>query len=145
MIREPNIPTELLNQKQIILFDGVCYLCSGWLHFVHKRDKLERLKFATVQSDVGAKLLIYCGLPTDRFDTMVYIENGIPYYKSEAFLRIVKHLPNLWPLLSIGQICPAIIRDWLYDRIAQNRYNWFGIRETCMLPNEELKNRFLDS
>lgn len=88
-------------------------------------------------------MLEACGLPTDRFDTMVYIESGRAYYRSDAFLRIVRHLPMCWPLLAVAGICPRFIRDRVYDLIARNRYRWFGRRETCLVPSGELKARFL--
>lgn len=127
----------------IILFDGVCNLCAAWVSFVVARDPQQKFKFASVQSPEGQALLTWCGLPTDQFDTMVYIENGQPYYKSTAFLHIIKHFGALWPVLSLGRITPHWPRDWLYDRIASNRYRLFGKREVCLIPTPELMARFL--
>jgi len=36
-----------------------------------------------------------------------------------------------------------LIRDWVYNQIAVNRYQWFGKRDRCMIPTESLKTRFL--
>lgn len=109
------------DNPRIILFDGICRLCSGWIGFVYKRDPAGRFRFAAVQSRAGQALLEACGLPTDRFDTMVYIESGRAYYRSDAFLRIVRHLPMCWPLLAVAGICPRFIRDRVYDLIARDR------------------------
>lgn len=133
----------IAEHENIILFDGVCNLCSAWVFFVHNRELALRLKFASVQSRQGAALLEWCGLPTDHFDTMVFIESGNAYYKSSAFLRIVPYLNFPWPLLKIGRIFPRFIRDWFYDLIANNRYHWFGKRKTCFMPDELLKSRFI--
>ncbi len=65
-------PESITQHSHIILFDGVCNLCSGWVSFVYKRDVSERFKFVSVQSETGKQLLTWCGLPTDHFDTMVY-------------------------------------------------------------------------
>ncbi len=133
-----------LQNPHIILFDGVCNLCSGWVSFVYKRDVAKRFKFVSVQSETGNQLLIWCGLPTDHFDTMVYIENGHAYFKSDAFLQIVKWLCLPWPCLAfIGTPLPKSIRDWLYDRIALNRYYLFGKTASCMIPSDQLATRFL--
>lgn len=133
----------LENHPRIILFDGVCVLCSAWVPFVHQRDPAGRYHFASVQSEAGQALLAWLGLPIDQCDTMVYIESGQAYYRSTAFLKIVRGLAGPWPLLGAGRLVPAFLRDWLYDRIALNRYRLFGKHETCMVPTPELAGRFV--
>lgn len=137
--------SELVTKNvHIILFDGVCNLCSGWVSFVYKRDITGCIKFVSVQSETGQQLLMWCGLPIDRFETMVYIENGQAYFKSDAFLRIIKWLSLPWPYISIvGALVFKPVRDWGYDRIALNRYHLFGKRTTCMIPSGQLASRFL--
>lgn len=132
------------DHPKIILFDGVCNLCAAWVQFVVKRDKLGQFKFASVQSAEGQTLLTWCGLPTTQFDTMVYIENGQAYYKTQAFFKIVVQFNRAWRVFAkVSQIMPVVIRDWLYDRIAQNRYRLFGKREVCLMPSAQLNQRFL--
>ncbi len=137
-----NVPIAVRNEPKIILFDGVCTLCSSWVIFVSRRDSNYRFKFASVQSDTGQALLAWCGLPTDNFETLVYIENAIVYTRSSAFLKIVRHFPFPWPLLSVGAFVPRCLRGRLYDRIALNRYKLFG-KEMCFKPSEALPKRFL--
>jgi predicted DCC family thiol-disulfide oxidoreductase YuxK len=133
-----------LSSKHLILFDGVCHLCSGWVQFVYQRDADELFSFVSVQSSAGLDLLRWCGLPIDRFDTMVYIDQGQPYYQSAAFLEIIKRLRQPWPLLSFFRYIPTVIRNWMYDRIALNRYALFGKSDVCMIPNDDrLAARFL--
>lgn len=97
-----------------------------------------------MQSETGKDLLTWCGLPTDYYETMVYIEKGNAYFKSEAFFRIIKRLTFPWPYLALaGAPAPKTLRDWLYDRIALNRYRLFGKRTVCMIPSEDLAARFL--
>jgi predicted DCC family thiol-disulfide oxidoreductase YuxK len=129
--------------SKIILFDGVCNLCAAWVHFVIKRDPQQKFKLASVQSAEGQMLLQWCGLPVTQYDTMVYIENGQAYFRSTAFLHIIQHFGALWPLLSWGRIVPRVIRDWLYDRIALNRYRLFGKRTVCLMPSPSLAQHFL--
>lgn len=128
---------------KIILFDGVCNLCAAWVHFVIQRDPDAHIKLASVQSPEGQALLAWCGLPVNQYDTMVYIENGQPYFRSTAFLRVVKNFGALWPLLSAGRVVPSFMRDWLYDRIALNRYRLFGQRQVCLIPSPQLVSHFL--
>jgi predicted DCC family thiol-disulfide oxidoreductase YuxK len=127
----------------IVLFDGVCHLCSGLVQFVVRRDTAGGVRLAALQSPKGQALLAWCGLPLDDFDTMVLLEQGHAYFKSSAMLRLMRHLAWPWPLLSLALVVPPFLRDWLYDRIARNRYRLFGRDETCMMPTPELGRRFL--
>lgn len=137
-------PKSVYENQSIILFDGICNLCAGWVSFVYQRDVSGRFKFVSVQSEHGKELLAWCGLPTDYIYTMVYIENGHVFIKSNAFLNIIKWLTFPWPVIwKIGSICPKHIRDWLYDRIALNRYRLFGQRKQCLVPDGHLASRFL--
>jgi predicted DCC family thiol-disulfide oxidoreductase YuxK len=138
-----NIPEILANHPRIILFDSVCNLCSAWVRFVHRRDTQQKFKFASVQSDSGKALLAWCGLPTEYYNTMVYIEHGSIYTRSTAFLKIVQHFPFPWPVLYTGSLIPRTLRDWLYNRIALNRYRLFGKTAVCFTPSDDLSKRFL--
>ena len=128
---------------KVILFDGVCNLCAAWVSFVVKRDPGALFKFASVQSDAGQALLSRFGFSQDDFETMIYIESGQPHTRSTAFLKIVKYLKFPWPLLGLGWVVPRPIRDWVYNRIALNRYKLFGKKASCELPTKELSARFL--
>ncbi len=144
MNNSATVDTYDLNSIHLILFDGVCHLCSGWVQFVYQRDVDEMFSFVSVQSAAGQDLLRWCGLPIDRFDTMVYIDQGQPYYQSTAFLEIIKRLRQPWPLLRFFRYIPVVIRNWAYDRIALNRYILFGKYDVCMIPNDDrLAARFL--
>ena len=129
----------------ILLFDGVCNVCSEYVQFVLKRDRDGFFHFASLQSDVGKALLEKHGLSTDTLDTVVMIENNKAYTRSDVGIKMTPHLGSLWPLLYGLIIIPKPIRDWVYDLIAKNRYRWFGKKETCMIPAPEWKERFLDS
>lgn len=133
----------LQEDAQIILFDGMCHLCSGWVYFVSRRDPKGTFKFTPIQSEHGREILARLGLPEEGVEMMVYVEGERWYTKSSAFLRIVKGLRFPWPLLSVGIVIPRVIRDGVYDQIAAVRYRIFGKRAQCMVPDEELQSRFL--
>ena len=138
------IPDSVNRHNDIILFDGVCRLCSGWVFFVMERDKDARFMFASVQSAEGQELLQWLGLPTDSYDTMVYIHNGKAYYRSTAFLKIVPAFGWWWKTFAhLALLVPRMLRDWVYDRIALNRYVLFGRRQSCLMPTPEINERFL--
>lgn len=130
--------------KKIILFDGVCHLCSRNVQFIFKRDKTASIMFCPVQSDTGKCILQHFGLPTDQHDSVVFIENGHAFLKSDAVIHMWQHLQFPWPMLTVVRFCPVFIRDAIYLTIATNRYRWFGKRETCMMPDSELAKRFIN-
>jgi predicted DCC family thiol-disulfide oxidoreductase YuxK len=130
-------------QHPVILFDGVCNLCNGFVQFVIGADTGRRFYFASLQSETARELLKDLFPSAQALDSVVLIENGRYYRQSTAALRILRHLGGGWPLLYGFIVLPAFFRDWIYDWIAKNRYRWFGQRQACMLPTPALKARFL--
>ena len=131
------------NSYSIILFDGVCNLCDGVVQFVLKKDKKNRFRFAALQSERGTALLKQFGLSTTNYNSFVLIESGRVYQKSTAALRVLKGLGGVWVLLYGFIIFPRPIRDYIYDWVARNRYQFFGKKDECMLPTPEIRARFL--
>jgi len=129
--------------ERIILFDGVCNLCNSSVQFIIKRDPKGRFKFASIQSETGQSLLELHGYDKE-IDSFILIENQKIYFKSSAALMVCRNLNGLWKLLTILRILPAPFRDFFYDVVANNRYKWFGKKESCMLPTKEMKKRFLN-
>jgi predicted DCC family thiol-disulfide oxidoreductase YuxK len=137
-----NIET-ILQEDQVILFDGICKLCNGWAKWIMKVDKSYQFKLCSVQSETGQTLLARLGYPTDKFDTMLVIANGQVYEKGDAFFSIMNKMGFPYNLLLVGKIVPKFIRDWLYDRIATNRYRWFGQYDACPINFSVDERRFL--
>lgn len=130
-------------QNNIILFDGVCNLCCGWVNFLIRRDKRTRFKFASLQSESGKKLSEVLSLNSNQIETVVYIKENQHYIESNAILEIVKDLGGIWKSILIFKLIPKPIRDNLYRFIARKRYKIFGKRSTCMIPSPEFQKRFL--
>lgn len=133
-----------MNNKFIILFDGVCNLCNGTVQFIIKRDKKNQFHFASLQSESGQHLLAKYNLPLNDYNSFVLIEDDKVYTRSLAALRVAKKLKGLWPFLYGFIIVPKFIRDGIYKWIAKNRYKWFGKQDSCMVPTYELRARFLN-
>ena len=129
--------------ERIILFDGVCNLCNQSVQFIIKRDRNEKFKFASLQGDIGKRLLNQYQI-NNKSESIVLIENNKYFTKSSAVLRICIHLSIFWKLFSIFLIIPIFFRDFFYGIIAKNRYRLFGKQDSCMLPSPNIKNRFLD-
>jgi predicted DCC family thiol-disulfide oxidoreductase YuxK len=127
--------------RAVLLFDGVCTLCNGFVQFVIQRDPAGRFQFATLQSDAARRLLQAAPQPLP--DTLVLVENGRVFLRSTAALRVARGLKFPWPLAFVLVVVPRPLRDWVYDIVARNRYRWFGRRDVCMVPTPELRARFL--
>jgi predicted DCC family thiol-disulfide oxidoreductase YuxK len=123
----------------IILFDGVCNLCSSSVQFIIKRDKHDYFRFVSLQSELGQEYIKDWKLTQD---SIVLIEFGKVYVESTAALRIAGHLSGLYPLLRAGLILPKFLRDAVYKLIARNRYKWFGKQESCWVPSADLNKKF---
>ena len=122
----------MINNKNILLFDGVCNLCSRLVNFIIKRDKKAKFLFLSLQSAGGQSLLKKIGLPTDDFDSVVYIRSDKYFLKSSAILHILKEMGGIWKLFFIFIIVPNFIRDFIYKIIAKTRYKIFGRQDSCM-------------
>ncbi len=133
-----------MQNKKIILFDGVCNLCNGAITFIIQRDKNDVFRYAPLQSEVGKNLAAKHNIDLDKVDSIILVTEDKAFAKSTAALRIAKHLSGGWPLLAVFLILPRFLRNAVYDFIARNRYKWFGKKDACMIPTPELKSKFLD-
>lgn len=137
------LPPCLHPGDRVVCFDGVCKFCGFWARFIFRNDPRATLKLATLQSNAGIQIRDWCGLPPDELNTVVFVDQGTPYFRSTAALKLARYLRWPWPLLVIFLLVPRPIRDFVYNRIAQHRYRLFGRTESCMLPSAEMKARFL--
>ena len=137
--------TEASSIAPIVLFDGVCNLCSSAVMFIIRSDPKQRFRFAALQSPAGQALLARHGLPTAALNTFVLIEGERAFTKSTAALRAARLLGYLWPLAFVFILVPRPLRDFCYDLIGRNRYRMFGKRDSCMMPSADLDARFVSS
>ena len=132
-----------MNEKKIILFDGVCNFCNFWVNFILDRDKNNIFKFAALQSEAGQELLHKFGLSTSDFDTFILIEGNKYFTKSTAVFKIIKKLSSFVKVFYPFVFLPKFFRDFLYNFIAGNRYRIFGKRDACRIPTPEEREKFL--
>ena len=133
----------MVSSSPIILFDGICNLCNRSVQFIIKPDKEKVYRFAAFQSKAGQKLLQQYNLPLKQYSSFLLIENNKAYSQSTAALKVAKNLSGLVKLAVVFNIVPAGIRNIVYNFVARNRYQWFGKKESCMVPTQDLKARFL--
>jgi predicted DCC family thiol-disulfide oxidoreductase YuxK len=137
---EADVPTD----RPVLLFDGVCNLCNRLVQWVIERDPDAEFRFAALQSDAGQALLERLDLPTDDFDTFVMVDGAEYYTKSTAALQVLRRLGLPYSLSYPSILVPRLLRDRVYDVVADHRYGWFGRRESCMRPKPEREARFLE-
>ena len=135
--------------KAIVLYDGVCGLCNRAVQFLLKRDRLDRLQFASLQSDLAAKVLNRHGLDPKGLDTVYAVLNyGEPnetlLAKGDAFLFFSGVVGGIWSVARVVKIMPRPVRNGLYDFVARHRYQVFGKSESCMLPDPKQRHKFLE-
>jgi predicted DCC family thiol-disulfide oxidoreductase YuxK len=128
----------------VVLYDGVCNVCSGSVRFILPRDRNAVFRFASLQSATAARLLSACGRAPGTLDSLVLIDEGRCYERSEAALRIAARLSFPWKLAAGLRIVPRPIRDALYNWFAAGRYRWFGRKGVCDLPPPEWRERFME-
>ena len=126
----------------VCLFDGVCELCSGGVRYTLRHERDHKMRFVAIQSREGHALALEHAIDPNQPDSFLFIENGAVMRKSDAVLGIVAHLG--WParLVLAARLLPRPARDWLYDRLARNRYRLFGRKESCILPDPAQRHRF---
>jgi predicted DCC family thiol-disulfide oxidoreductase YuxK len=133
------------DEHPVVLFDGVCNLCNRWVNFLIDRDARGTLRFASLQSEAGRRLLESAGAEHDplSLDTVIVIDGGQAYERSTAVLRAARYLRWPWRWASALLAVPRPVRDWVYRWVAAHRYSWFGRSESCRVPTPELRARFL--
>lgn len=140
---DPDVPA-FDDSQPLIIFDGLCVLCSTGIDWMLKRDPSGSTRFAAIQQPVPQALYRHYGLDAAAFNTFMVLHNGVPYTKWAGVLSAARTLPQPWRALGvIGRIVPNVIGNPLYDWVQRNRLNWFGSRATCRLPNASEVHRFL--
>ena len=132
----PDLPDRL------VLFDGVCVLCSRWVAFVIAHDPAARYRFIAIQTPRGRQLAERFHIDAENPETNVIIAGGRAYFKLESALVVLTEFPG-WRWTRIAYLLPRRMRDFLYDRLAQNRYRLFGRHASCLVPTPDVASRFL--
>jgi len=123
----------------VILYDGYCNLCNGSVHFVIRRDRKNKFRYASLDSDAGRSLLSSAVIDKQGGDSIVYLENEKIFLRSTAVLRILLKLGRGWQIFYILILIPPFIRDPLYKMIARSRHRWFGRSGVCYLVAPQLQ------
>jgi predicted DCC family thiol-disulfide oxidoreductase YuxK len=139
---DPAVP-KFPDDRPIIVFDGYCVLCSGWVSFILRHDRHAIYRLLPAQSPIGHALYVHYGLDPQNYETYMLIQDGVGWFKSEATIRMTQGLGFPWSLAAILRVVPSRWRDRLYGLVARNRFRLFGRRTSCYLPDVRHADRFL--
>jgi predicted DCC family thiol-disulfide oxidoreductase YuxK len=140
---DPAVP-RFDDSRPLVVFDGVCILCSRSMRSIARADAAGEIQFTAAQAPLGRALFVHYGLDPDAFETFLYIEDGHALGKLDAALAIARRLGSWWRVALVFGILPAGMRDWLYDRVAKNRYRLFGRTEACFIPDASWRERVIE-
>ncbi len=141
--RQDSAVPPFADDRPIIIFDGLCVWCSTSAAFVLRHDKAGVFRLLAAQSPLGAALYSHYGLDPQDYETMILVAGGTAFFKSEAAIRIATGLGLPWSLAIVFRAVPLALRDRIYAWVARNRFNWFGKRDSCYLPDPRHADRFL--
>jgi predicted DCC family thiol-disulfide oxidoreductase YuxK len=122
------------HSARIIVFDGICHVCSGGMRFLERHRIEPPFKLIPMQTPQGQALLAEHGIDPKDPSTFLLLDQGRLYTESDASIHMIAALGGVWRLVVIARVIPRPLRDWLYRLLARNRYRWFGKRNTCYLP-----------
>jgi predicted DCC family thiol-disulfide oxidoreductase YuxK len=126
----------------VVLFDGVCNLCNSSVDFILSHERNDKLKFASLQSEVGERIVKEANL-LEVPDSILFYRRGKLYVRSTAVLLVAGYLSFPWMLAVVFRLLPRVLRDAAYKTIAMHRYKWFGKRDTCRVPTSAERDKFL--
>lgn len=139
---DPRVP-DFPDADPVLVFDGVCVLCSHTAAFVLRHDRHKRCRFVAAQSPLGQGLYRHFGLDENDFETFVLLDQGVAYFRSDAALRLLGIIGWPWSMAAIFRLVPRRLRDFVYLSVARNRYRLFGKHDACYLPPPDEAERFL--
>lgn len=129
-----------LRDHPIVIFDGMCNLCNRWVDFLVRRDPEGQLRMTPAQGQTAHRLL---GPNAAATDTIVLLDERGRHERSTAVLRIARRLPWPYKAAAAALIVPRVLRDAVYRVVANNRFRWWGRRDTCRVPTGDERARFL--
>jgi predicted DCC family thiol-disulfide oxidoreductase YuxK len=140
---DPSVP-RFDDRLPIVIFDGLCELCSAGVQWMLARDPKGTTRFAVIQSAVPRALYAHYGLDAETFDTFMVLADGRAYLRWAGLLAAARTLPAPWWWLGeAGRIVPAFVGDPIYDWVQRNRIAWFGRRDVCLAPSQMGATRVL--
>ncbi|WP_294222273.1 DCC1-like thiol-disulfide oxidoreductase family protein [uncultured Shimia sp.] len=139
---DPDVP-EFDDTGPITVMDGDCALCGFGARMIARFDTHEDFRICPGQTDLGTALLGHFGMKPEDPESWLLILDGRAYGSLDAIIRVGQAVGGVGHGLRVLRVLPRGLQDWIYRRIARNRYAMFGRGDMCALPDERLKARLL--
>lgn len=136
--------------QPVLLFDGECGLCNRMVRLLLRTDRRGRLRFAALQGGPAQAYLRARGLPTEDFDSLVFVpdwhapDRHAPRLRTDGALAAAAEVGGVWRLVTWMRVLPAWSRDPFYKLVARTRYALFGEYRPTPLPDPTWAARFLE-
>jgi predicted DCC family thiol-disulfide oxidoreductase YuxK len=141
-LNDPTVP-EFEHNFHLLVMDGNCTLCSRGARIISAMDRKAQFRIAPVHTPLGTALLTHYGFDPNDPDSWLYIANGQAYSSLDAIIRVAQTC-SLWGNILMPLRClPTSWQNWLYQRMAKNRYRLFGRTDMCAIPSKSLQDRLL--
>ncbi|PKQ26306.1 MAG: hypothetical protein CVT64_04235 [Actinobacteria bacterium HGW-Actinobacteria-4] len=125
--------------SRIVVFDGECGLCNGFVAWLIKRDRRGLFLVAGSAGEVGRAVIAAAGLPPRITESTIVLWDGDrALLRSDAVLAIVAALPGPWEMFAAGRVVPRPLRDRIYRAIAARRPRVEAEDPACGVPPPEL-------
>ncbi|WP_088347430.1 MULTISPECIES: DUF393 domain-containing protein [Rhodomicrobium] len=139
---EPAIPA-FDDGGPVAFMDGECALCTRGARLICKFDRRGEFRIAATQSDLGRAMLAHYGLDPADPDSWLYLEDGRAYTSIDAIIRVGRRIGGWGHALRPLAMLPRPVQDWLYRRLARNRYALLGRADMCAVPDPALRRRLI--
>ena len=127
----------------VAVMDATCALCSWGARMIHRLDCSGEIRIAPIQSQIGAALMRQYDLDPRDPETWLFIEDGEVWRDFDALIRVGQRSGGVGRLLTVLRLLPGPLRNWLFRRIARNRYALFGRGDMCALPDPAFRARLM--
>lgn len=133
-----------MENKKIIFYDGVCNMCNSFVNTIISLDKKNQLFFSPLNGKIAKKLLNEHSEKIKNIDSVIFYSHSKISVKSKAVIDIINSLGSLYKIISILNIIPSLLLDYIYDLVAKNRYSWFGKKSSCPMPDKKIVSQFIE-
>ena len=133
-----------MENKKIIFYDGVCNMCNSFVNTIISLDKKNQLFFSPLNGKIAKKLLKKHSEKIKNIDSVIFYTHSKISVKSKAVIDIINSLGSLYKIISILNIIPSLLLDYIYDLVAKNRYSWFGKKSSCPMPDKKIVSQFIE-
>lgn len=141
--RDDDAVPDFDDRGPITFMDGDCVLCTTGARLIARFDGTREIKICPVQSTLGQAVLRHFGVDPASPETWLYLVDGRAYTSIDAMIRVGARIGGWGWMLQPLRILPRFAQDWIYRRIARNRYRVFGRTDMCAIADQDLRSRLI--